>query len=585
MANKILTEKDVKRKFAARLQCLVKAWKDIANPALDHRQRLLALWASGFYDEGYTRTHQVNLVDRGVGSIVPFLVEGNPRVLVETLFANLRPWAYVTQLALNFLIEKSNFAEEVLIPAARNSMFGAGITRTFRAYDRQISYNDELIKTGTPRVIVIDDSAYVGDCSAKTRQDVTIEGDIYRLPTDYAKELFSKDADYIQADCQLMEKYSAEEISKPDFNRNKLSVRDYSTFIDLYLYDERVVVTIMPEGKKAKILRTVEWDGPSSSPYNYLGYKFFPDSIIPLPPAWAWHDLDITMNIIMDKMKEQAESQKDLVFYSNQAEDLMKQIQKAQNLQTIRVDGDANEVNKVSFGGVSDTNLQWLGLVESQHSKAGANPDVLGGRGAQAPTFGQEKLIYNNATRIVNNMYSRFQNFTINVLRNYAWMIWTSQLEYIPVVKELQGIVEARKEVVFSQADKVGDFYDFVFKIVPYSTQRKSPEMKAQDIMQFMTQWILPSMQLASSQGAQLDVPTVSRIVADYIGIDTFNQWYKTGISQPTDALNIKMMPTKNRQKQSSDAYGTTQGNQFAQLNRDQMEQEPKRNQNINRTE
>jgi hypothetical protein len=548
----------------------VKSWQDIAEAPLKHRNKLLRLQASGFYNLGYSRTHQINLVDRGVSTIVPFLVEGNPRVLVETMFANLKPWAYITQLAMNFLIEKNNFAEEVLIPVATNSMFGAGITRTFKAYDRKISYNDELIKVGSPKVIIIDDAAYIGDCAAKTRNDVTVEGDIYRLPTDYAKDLFSDNADYISADCKLMEKYSAEEISKPDFNRNKLSVRDYTTFIDLYLYDERVIVTIMPEGKKAKILRTVEWDGPSRGPYNYLGYRFFPDSTIPLPPAWNWHDLDVTVNIIADKMREQAECQKDLIAYTAPAEASIEEARKAPNLGTIKFDS-LEDIKPFSLGGMNETNLNWFNVAQTEFLKTGVNP-VLSGSGPSSPTYGQEKLVYNNAARVVNNMYTRFQDFTTEVIKNWAWLFWTSPLEYVPVVRELPGV--AQLPAVFSNADKVGDFYDFIFKIVPYSTQRKSPELRGQELMQFMAQWVLPSMQLASAQGAQVDIPTATKILAQYFGFDSFNQIYKTAVPQPTDAVvNYRMLPLKNKSNQVSDAFGTTLGNKEAQSSRKETEE------------
>jgi len=52
--------------------------------------------------------------------------------------------------------------------------------------------------------------------------------------------------------------------------------------MDIYLYDEDVTVTVMPDGKTAKILHTVEEDGPGGTPYDYLGYKYFPGSTYPI---------------------------------------------------------------------------------------------------------------------------------------------------------------------------------------------------------------------------------------------------------------------------------------------------------------
>jgi len=174
---------------------------------LGKRQKLLALWASGFFDENYGREHLINLIDRGVFTIVPYLIEGNPKILVETKVANMRPWAFTTQLALNFLINKMNIAERVFIPAAINSMFGAGITRTFTEYDRIIDLDGNKIKSGTPIIRVIDDADYIGDVVAKTRDDFILEGDIYKLPTEYARDLYSKFADDISPDCKLTQDY------------------------------------------------------------------------------------------------------------------------------------------------------------------------------------------------------------------------------------------------------------------------------------------------------------------------------------------------------------------------------------------
>jgi len=95
MSNKILDKKDVKLKFSTRLQQLCKAWQEMNRGPLMHRQKILQSWSSGYYDEGYSRDHQINLIDRGISTVVPFLVEGNPRVMVETNFANVKPWAYI----------------------------------------------------------------------------------------------------------------------------------------------------------------------------------------------------------------------------------------------------------------------------------------------------------------------------------------------------------------------------------------------------------------------------------------------------------------------------------------------------------
>lgn len=586
-------QEDKKASFARRLQRQAKLWIDKNEDIQKHQQKLLRLWASGFFDKDYGREHMINLIDRGVYTIVPYLVEGNPRIMVDTLVGNYQPWAYTTQLALNFLIDKMKLADRVLIPAAINSMFGAAITRTFTEYDRIISLDDEVIKAGIPAVKVIHDSRYIGDPLAMTRDDFVFEGDVYKLPTEYAKDLFAgKDkhgnqiADYILPDCKLLSDYSPERITNPKRgnsysggNPGRYALRDYTTFIDLYMYDTNMMITIMPEGKRAKILREVEEDGPRESPYDYLGYKFFPDCPVPMPPAWNWHDLDVSMNIVAKTAREQAESQKDIVIAPPSAKKSLENVTTAKNM-AVLISPDSENVKQLSFGGMNQEALPWMGFVENAFHKAGGTSEIMAGNKAGAPTLGQEKIQVANASRLVNNMYTRYQGFMESIIRKIAWRAWTDPTIYIPLVHEIPGVGNLPK--VFSQADKVGDFYDFIFKLTPYSSQRTSPEAQYQKIMSFMSQWVLPTYQFAAQQGAELDVPAVTEKMAGFLGIDSFNQWYKTAVPHELEGVGYQMQPAQGggqRKKgeertnpfgQQNDAFGANEGSKLSNLGQQQ---------------
>ena len=538
--------------FNERLQILAKAWKTRWADPMEHSQKLLASYASGYFDKRLARSHPINLTDRGISTIVPFLVEGNPKLLVESIVPNMRPSARRTQLALNYLIEKMNLAENVFIPAAVLSMVSGVATRTFSEYDRMVTLDDEEIRLGTPKVIVIEPTDYIGDPAAKTRSDFVIEGDIYRLPTEYAKDIFDH-ADEISPSGKLISKYSAEEISTHGFNWNKLNLRDYSIFIDLYIKDEGIIVTIMPFGNKPVRLRTISYDGPGDGPYDYLGYKYFPGCPICLPPAWAWNDLDYSMNVLAKTAREQAEAQKNVIVASPASKAAAKKILKASNMDVI-VTNNVKEIQALSFGGVNPDNYKWMEFAEMEFTKTGVNPDVLGGRGAQAPTLGQEQLVYRNASRIINNMYNRFENFMTSVINKLAYYVWTDPTVYIPVISQVPGLGEV--PIIFSQADKVGDFYDFIFNLKPYSSQRTSPELLYQKLMQFMGSWVLPTAQIAAAQGAQLDIVTATQTLADYAGFDNFDQFYKSVVPQEPGPVPYAMQPNAGQRPKAGKAAG-----------------------------
>ena len=563
------------QRLPARLQTLANAWSKKFEGALEHSQRLLRLCASGYYDKGYSRWHLINLMKRGVSTVSSYLCEGNPRVLVESLVPKLKSYAYGRQIILNHLIEKNKFANEVFIPGAIQSMFGGAIARTFFEYDRIVSVENERIKIGVPKVAIIDPANYIGDSSAKIRSDFAFEGDTYRLPTEYAKDLFARKdkygneiADYITPDCKLVTKYSAEEIAaKESFDFNKLALEEYTTFQDIFLKKEKTIITIMPMGKKAIIINEVDWKGPGS-PYDYLGYFFPPGIPIPIPPAWDWYDLDVTMNIMGKAAREQAESQKNVIIADPAAKEEAKTILNAKNMEVIS-SKNPELVKTLQLGGVNPDNYSWLNWAESEFSKSGTAPEVLRGAGAEAPTLGQEQLIFSNAARIVNNFHTRFSEWMTSILNKWSWAVGNAPNTYVEVLDTLKipGVGDYEYPIVFTKGDKVADFESFVLKVVPYSTQRTSPEIMYQRLFQFLSAWIIPTMELRREQGTTIDFSVVDRVLADYGGFENFPSWYKSLI--PQEQIDIDAVPKSKDNKspgQQDDRFGSTMPSRLANM-------------------
>ena len=532
---KVLEEKDVKHNRVARYQMLAKSWQSKYEGPLFHSQKLERLWISGYYNRGYSRWHLINLMNRAVSAGVSYLAEGNPRVSIEPRAPKLRSFAYAMKLIVNFLIEKNNFAENVFIPGAIASYFGAAIARTFTEYDRVVSIDGERIKVGTPKVSIIEPCDYIGDPSVKVRDDFAFEGDVYRLPTDYARDLFARKdkhgkqvADFIRADSKLVTKYSAEEItSKENYDFNKLALEEYSTFIDIYNRKEDVIETIMPMGQKAIVLKTI--DSPVN-PYDYLGYRYPSNCPIPIPPAWDIYDLDENMNLVAKVARQQAESQKDIIVAEPTGKKAAEAALKAKNMSVVTVKG-MDGVKQFSFGGVNADNYGWMQWADQQFQKAGSSSsDIFRGAGPTSETLGQDQMVFSNAARMVNGYYIRFHNWMTSILRKWTNAVMDNPSSYVEVLDTVKvpGLGDYEYPVYFSKADKVADFSQLILNVVPYSTQRMTPEIRYQRLLQLMTTWILPTMQIRRAQGADIDMQMVDSLLADYGGFDSFPQWYKS---------------------------------------------------------
>jgi len=554
---KVLDEKDVKHNRVVRYQMLARAWPKKYEGALHHSQRLERLWISGYYNKGYSRWHLINLMNRAVSAGVSYLAEGNPKVSIEPRAPKLRSFAYAMKLIVNFLIEKYDFAENVFIPGAVASYFGAAIARTFNEYDRCVSIGGERIKVGSPKVAIIEPCDYIGDPSVKVRADFAFEGDMYRLPTEYAKDLFARKdrygkqvADFIKADCNLVTKYSAEEItSKGDYDYNKMALEEYSTFIDIYNRREKTIETIMPMGHKAIVLKTID---AAINPYDYLGYRFPPNCPVPIPPAWDIYDLDTTANAVADSERRKAEAQRTVIAAEptgRKAAEAVLKSKKGIDVITVKGMGDVKQFN---FGGVTSEGLGWMEWTDREFQKAGSTTsDIFRGAGPTSDTLGQDQMVFSNAARMVNSYYIRFHNWMTSILRKWTNMVMDDPSSYVEVLDTVKvpGLGDYEYPVYFSKPDKVADFSQLILNVEPYSTQRKTPEMKYQSLFQYATTWILPTMQLRRQQGADIDLQMLDNTLAEYGGFDSFPQWYKSVL--PGDNPDVDYLLKTDTGKQS----------------------------------
>jgi hypothetical protein len=550
-----LNDTDVRKPFTKRIQEGAKHWTRFTQPMHKNRKRMIDAWVSDYFaGKGTHVNHTMNLIDRAIGILVPYLAMANPQINVETRVKELRPWAYTTQLALNHLLDEIKFAKTVLRPAIFNSMFGAGIVKSglMKAYEADV-YGNHL-EVGQPYAAVVDDEDYIGDVAADSREDFEMEGNYYVMPTEKAKEFFGpRHADHIKPSYKLYGDESVAEVVKSNvYGSDYHTLRYWTRFMDVYLPDEGVTITLLADDTYSKKLREVHFDGPEDGPYDFLGYKFAPKNSMPIPPAWGWIDYDTTVNTLVNKMRNQAERQKSVLAFSSESEADAEAIKNSPDGETVRVD-DINNLKEVSYGGTNPENYQWTQYMEGQFSIQGGNLYQLGGRGTQAETLGQEQMLQANAGRIVDDMEQAVYDCATSIIRKLAWHVWSDPLIQIPVIKRIEGAGEV--EVIFDKYAQEGDFWDFNFDLQPYSMQRFNPSIQNQKLMQFLTGWALPVAGMAAQQGVQINIDAASRKIAQYLQLDIEDFWESV---VPQDGGMVGMGPYQPTKGQTKAAFGQT---------------------------
>lgn len=544
----ILAGQDVTRNFTQRIQDAARAWTKMNRHLLRKRNLMVRSWVSGYLDDKDVETaHTMNLVDRAIGILVPYLAMSNPKIKCEARIDPLKPWAYTTQLAINHLLREIKFAKTVLRPAIFNSMFGAGIIRSgvMKEYESEILGNH--LEVGQPYAALVDDEDYIGDVSANTREDFEMEGNYYVMPTERAKEFFGpKHADNITPSFKLHGEQTITDVTKQQVSGSEYhTLRYWTRFMDVYIPDEGTIITLLADDSYNKKLREVDYDGPEDGPYDFLGYKFAMKNPMPIPPAWGWIDMDTAMNALINKMRNQAERERSVLIYGAEGTDDAELIQQSRDGGSVRVD-DVNNTAERKFGGVNPANYDWVTYIEQQFSIQGGNLYQLGGRGQQANTLGQEQMLMTNASRIVDDMEQAVYDIAESVIRKLCWHVWTDPLIQIPVIKRIEGAGSV--DVLFDSYAKEGDFYDFNFKIQPYSMQRFNPGLQSQKLQQFLTGWLIPILPLAYQQGNKINIDATTRKIAEYMQLDIEDIWESV---VPPDGGQVGMGPYQPAQGQT----------------------------------
>ncbi len=547
-----LYEGDKKTPFPVRIQNGVEDWYSFTKDIRKARHRMLKHYSAGYY-ENKEVSQPLNLVDRGVQIIAPFLVTHNPKVLIDAKrdMPTLKGYGRTFELAIEHLLREINFADYTMRPAVINSLFSMGIVKTGIMTSHQVEIFGYLHDVGQPYADNIDFEDYIGDIKARDRQENEIEGHWYTLPEEYVRTSgLYKNHDLLETEYDLFgpDRTRPEEITKQRtrFSRNrelKRSVR----LCDIWLPDENIVITLPPKGYGEKIMRTVEWEGFETGPFDVLGYRYFPNSVIPIPPVYTWMFLNNTINRLVLKMTQQAEREKHLMLYDlGMAEDA-KRVMETRDDGTVGV-RSTDGFKEMQFGGFNDQSMPFVQYLEQQYSITGGNLYTIGGRTTGADTLGQEQMLQANASKQLDDMVNQVHNFTKRIVEKLAKYLWTDPMIEKTMIKRDKG---QELEVSYNSAQKEGDFLDYGVDIEPYSMSKKNPDIRFQQYMQFISQIVLPTAQIAAAQGSSLKVDAVIKEAARFLDIRNIDDWYQSSVPQ-----DQQMNPYQPQQEKPKNGQG-----------------------------
>lgn len=570
-------------KFVQILQKNAETCRKNLRPELKKRREILDEYAGDFYKEGRAKAVPLNLVSRAFRLLVPSIVAQNPKVMIRPRILKLKPFSETFRLALNHFIKEIKLGQTL-----RNCVFDAlsymGIIKMGICDGGPLVEDAKGILHDAGQIYAdrVSPEDYFFDLTARKKEDMDFEGDIYELPLRYIQE----SGIYKNYD-KLVKIYSSRDFFKKnqDYIKNikniayeEATYKDYVKVQDIFLPAENLIMTIPLEGQGDKPLRVIPYEGPENGPYRLLRLGDFPDSIIPPPPIWNWLDLYKFVQEVINRIARRIKRGKSLIVYDRNSEQDANVIRDAEDMELIGVD-NVDNAKEIEVGKLDYKIFDVIGWFKNLCSEQAGNLDMLAGLKAQANTLGQEQMLYANATTILDDMIQRAYEFTQDVLMDTAWYVWHDPFIEMNVTKRIAGLENI--QVAYNDDAKEGDFWEYNVEIEPYSMARMSPTLRMRRVMELVSGLIIPTLGYAAQQGDVLNVRNLVKTVARDMDLteSEIDSFYQSQFVMPTSDFG-PYMPTRGKPAmQPSDQLGASPAsrelNSIQQQNRAGMKPSP----------
>lgn len=498
------------------------------------------------------------------------LVPTDPAFIISTKHLELKQIARYAEVSLNDTIKAMNFGD-ILRRATLDAWIGFGVLKVGIDLHQAVPWNGANHQVGRAYVELVDPEDYVVDMTVKRRDLRAFEGHRFRMPVRVARDLYDKD---IRPSEPMGTNFGGDErisqISNPS-SPFEGEIEDMVDCWELFFPRDRIVATLRAEdngGISTEVLQVSNWKGPVDGPYIVLGFLDVPGQIMPAGPGQDLIGLHEDMSGLYRKLRLQAGRQKTNTIYRPHANEDAETWKNA-------ADGDAianrtpEDIQEISRGGPNRDNFLYLMQLKALFGELGGNLGALGGLGPQAETLGQDKMIEQNSSTLIQEAQSRVLRFAREVGRSlFFWWYTDPVQEYLSEQPIPDTSFHYRAKL--KPGARIGNIERLNFDIDPYSLQSQTPQAKLQAIMQFVQGLLLPAAPLMQQQQVMPNWEGIFRLIAKYANMADMDQvvQFATAPAQmdgpymngaPTHAESVPMSPVTNRTYTRVNRPGMTQ--------------------------
>lgn len=447
----------------------------------------------------------INKIQDAIRIWLQNMATGEPRTSIETLYPELRPFAFQFELAVNRHLSEILLGD-VFSRGTLDAMFSVGMFKTGLGVGApEVFESDgELIDPGRPftDTVFIDDLMI--DMSAKSFDKVDMIGDRYLRPRKWVEEMMRK-AREGEPVVTIDDRNQSEMMPEPmmsGIQEGDESARIYDDVWvwDRYLPKENMMITIADGADEP--IAVWEWDGPEGGPYDKLGWFDVPGYPLPVPPAANIMELHMFTNELMRKVGRQANRQKNVLVVEQAGEKGADIIRNSNDGEIAIVPrGSLDHMKDIKYGGADPLTMQALIWAMQTTDTEGGNLQTLGGLGPSAETFRGDKLIHDTASSLIRFLQLGLMRTAKSILRKHAWWVWVEDIRDFSGWTSVPGEHDIPIEWSFTAEEREGDYLDYNYSLVPHSLVEQTPEEKAQEVVELWHSMILPNAEMLIQSG------------------------------------------------------------------------------------
>ncbi len=483
-----------------------------------HRQMVKAYAGArwGGFGSGQRRT-LVNLISQYVSIVSRNVIAKAPRVMLSVYDRQAEPIVS----AMEEWINNVEFEEMELVNTLRrietSALFSFGIAKVGLATPADSARHAWQLEGGQPFVEHVEIEDFCVDMEARDFRNVDFIGHRFRVHREAAVAFYGKKAkDLAATDPSSWNPGGDERINmlgRGIWGWSHEEIEDSVELWEFYLPHHQNIVTLTADdvaGASAsrgsplpEALFEQPWVGHEKGPFPILGFMSVPGNIIPKGPIMDLFDLNWDVNNHYRKVSEQGQRLKKVTLVQSGAGADAEELRTANDGQMVRSD-NPGATKEVVMGG-ADPGLMNLAIhMKDLFDFSAGNMALLGGLAPQSKTLGQDQMLNQNASGLVQSLQAESIEFVTDVIERLSWYWKYDPYRVMKVKHSVPGSTIVRN--VTPQQRAAVDWNGLRVSIDPYSMSHQTPQQRAQALTEIVKTVILPMQQLLQARGIAFDI-------------------------------------------------------------------------------